>query len=264
MNLGLQDKTALVTGSTAGIGLAIAQGLAAEGAHVIINGRTQSRIAEALTAIKAGIPSAKVSGVAADFGDIDSIDQLLKAVDQVDILVNNVGIFEPVSFSEISDEAWQKMLDVNVMSGVRLSRHYFTKMMEKNWGRILFISSESGVQIPEEMIHYGVSKSAQIALANGLARLTKGTGVTVNSVLPGPTLSEGAGNFLDALAEQGNKTRSEVEIDFFKKERPNQLLQRFASPAEVANMVVYLASTLASATNGAAVRVDGGTLSTIL
>lgn len=264
MNLGLQDKTALVTGSTAGIGLAIAQGLAAEGAHVIINGRTQSRIDEALAAIKAGIPSAKVSGVAADFGDIDSIDQLLKAVDQVDILVNNVGIFEPVNFSEISDEAWQKMLDVNVMSGVRLSRHYFTKMMEKNWGRILFISSESGVQIPEEMIHYGVSKSAQIALANGLARLTKGTGVTVNSVLPGPTLSEGAGNFLDALAEQGNKTRSEVEVDFFKKERPNQLLQRFASPAEVANMVVYLASTLASATNGAAVRVDGGTLSTIL
>lgn len=264
MNLGLQDKTALITGSTAGIGLAIAQGLAAEGAHVIINGRTQSRIDEALAAIKAGIPSAKVSGVAADFGDIDSIDQLLKAVDQVDILVNNVGIFEPVNFSEISDEAWQKMLDVNVMSGVRLSRHYFTKMMEKNWGRILFISSESGVQIPEEMIHYGVSKSAQIALSNGLARLTKGTGVTVNSVLPGPTLSEGAGNFLDALAEQGNKTRSEVEVDFFKKERPNQLLQRFASPAEVANMVVYLASTLASATNGAAVRVDGGTLSTIL
>lgn len=264
MNLGLQDKTALITGSTAGIGLAIAQGLAAEGAHVIINGRTQSRIDEALAAIKAGIPSAKVSGVAADFGDNDSIDQLLKAVDQVDILVNNVGIFEPVNFSEISDEAWQKMLDVNVMSGVRLSRHYFTKMMEKNWGRILFISSESGVQIPEEMIHYGVSKSAQIALANGLARLTKGTGVTVNSVLPGPTLSEGAGNFLDALAEQGNKTRSEVEVDFFKKERPNQLLQRFASPAEVANMVVYLASTLASATNGAAVRVDGGTLSTIL
>jgi NAD(P)-dependent dehydrogenase (short-subunit alcohol dehydrogenase family) len=264
MNLGIQDKTALITGSTAGIGLAIAKGLAAEGARVIINGRSQQRIDEAMAKIKEAVPVAKLEGVAADFSDTASVDQLLERVDTVDILINNVGIFEPVEFAAISDEAWQKMLDVNVMSGVRLSRHYFGKMLEKDWGRILFISSESGVQIPEEMIHYGVSKSAQIALANGLARLTKGTGITVNSVLPGPTLSEGAGNFLDSLAEQDGKTRPEVEADFFNKERPNHLLQRFATPKEVANLVVYLSSELASATNGSALRVDGGTLPTIL
>lgn len=264
MNLALQNKTALVTGSTAGIGLAIAKGLAAEGVRVIINGRTQSRIEEAAASIKEDFPAAKVSGVVADFSDQASIDQLLQQVPAVDILVNNVGIFKPVNFTEITDEDWQQMLDVNVMSGVRLSRHYFSKMIEQNWGRILFISSESGVQIPAEMIHYGVSKSAQIALANGLARLTKGTGVTVNSVLPGPTASEGVGDFIQSLAEQADKSRSEIEKDFFKKERPNQLLQRFASPTEVANLVVYLASPLASATNGAAMRVDGGTLPTIL
>ena len=264
MNLALQNKTALVTGSTAGIGLAIAKGLAAEGVRVIVNGRTQSRIEEAVASIKEDFPAAKVSGVVADFSDQASIDQLLQQVPVVDILVNNVGIFKPVNFTEITDEDWQQMLDVNVMSGVRLSRHYFSKMIEQNWGRILFISSESGVQIPAEMIHYGVSKSAQIALANGLARLTKGTGVTVNSVLPGPTASEGVGDFIQSLAEQADKSRSEIEKDFFKKERPNQLLQRFATPAEVANLVVYLASPLASATNGAAMRVDGGTLPTIL
>jgi NAD(P)-dependent dehydrogenase (short-subunit alcohol dehydrogenase family) len=264
MNLALQNKTALVTGSTAGIGLAIAKGLAAEGVRVIINGRTQSRIEEAIASIKKDFPEAEVRGVVADFSDQASIDQLLQEVPAVDILVNNVGIFKPVNFTEITDEDWQQMLDVNVMSGVRLSRHYFSKMIEQNWGRILFISSESGVQIPAEMIHYGVSKSAQIALANGLARLTKGTGVTVNSVLPGPTASEGVGDFIQSLAEQADKSRSEIEEDFFKKERPNQLLQRFATPAEVANLVVYLASPLASATNGAAMRVDGGTLPTIL
>jgi NAD(P)-dependent dehydrogenase (short-subunit alcohol dehydrogenase family) len=264
MNLALQNKTALVTGSTAGIGLAIAKGLAAEGVRVIVNGRTQSRIEEAIASIKKDFPEAEVRGVVADFSDQASIDQLLQEVPAVDILVNNVGIFKPVNFTEITDEDWQQMLDVNVMSGVRLSRHYFSKMIEQNWGRILFISSESGVQIPAEMIHYGVSKSAQIALANGLARLTKGTGVTVNSVLPGPTASEGVGDFIQSLAEQADKSRSEIEEDFFKKERPNQLLQRFATPAEVANLVVYLASPLASATNGAAMRVDGGTLPTIL
>ncbi|PHN03475.1 SDR family NAD(P)-dependent oxidoreductase [Flavilitoribacter nigricans] len=264
MNLELQDKTALVTGSTAGIGLAIAKGLAAEGAEVIINGRTQARIDEAIEQIKADLPDARISGIAADFADKESVDQLLREVDRVDILVNNVGIFKPVDFADISDADWQQMLEVNVLSGVRLSRHYFGKMMEQNWGRILFISSESGVQIPAEMIHYGVSKSAQIALANGLARLTKGTQVTVNSVLPGPTNSEGVGDFLSSLAEQADKTRAEVEADFFNKERPNHLLQRFATPQEVANLVVYLSSPLASATNGAAMRVDGGTLPTIL
>lgn len=264
MNLQLTTKTALVTGSTAGIGLAIAAGLAGEGAEVIVNGRTQNRIDEALRQILDKFPDSKVRGIAADFRDPASVGRLLRELDTVDVLVNNVGFFEPVDFSDISDDKWSEMMEVNLMSGVRLSRHYLGKMVAQNWGRILFISSESGVQIPQEMIHYGVSKAAQIALANGLARLTKGTAVTVNSVLPGPTLSEGAGNFLTALAEQDNKSRSEVEAEFFQKERPNHLLQRFASPAEVANLVVYLCSPLASATNGAALRVDGGTLPTIL
>ncbi|MCB0630376.1 MAG: SDR family NAD(P)-dependent oxidoreductase [Saprospiraceae bacterium] len=264
MDLNLKEKTALVTGSTAGIGLAIATELAREGASVIINGRTQDRIDNAIFKIKTEVPEAIVTGVVADFGEKTSIDRLLEEVVMVDILVNNVGIFEPKDFADISDEEWNEMMEVNLMSGVRLSRRYFPKMLAQNWGRILFISSESGVQIPAEMVHYGVSKSAQIALANGMARLTKGTGVTVNSVLPGSTMSEGAGQFFSALAEKEGRSRAEVEADFLKKERSTQLLQRFATPREVANLVVYLASPLSAATNGAALRVDGGTLPTIL
>jgi NAD(P)-dependent dehydrogenase (short-subunit alcohol dehydrogenase family) len=264
MNLNLQDKTALVTGSTAGIGLAIATELAREGATVIINGRTQERIDTAINEIMSKVSDARIKGVAADFADKASVNRLLKQVDTVDILVNNVGIFEPKDFPEITDTDWEEMMEVNLMSGVRLSRHYFPKMLAQNWGRILFISSESGVQIPAEMVHYGVSKSAQIALANGLARLTKGTAVTVNSVLPGSTMSEGAGQFFSALAEKEGRSRAEVEADFLKKERATQLLQRFATPREVANLVTYLASPLSAATNGAALRVDGGTLPTIL
>ena len=264
MDLELQDKTALVTGSTAGIGLAIATELAREGALVWINGRTQDRIDAAVAGIKAEIPQAQLRGVVADFSDKASIDRLLKQVATVDILINNVGIFEPKDFVDISDADWHEMLEVNLMSGVRLSRHFFGEMLARDWGRIIFISSESGVQIPAEMVHYGVSKTAQIALANGLARLTKGTNVTVNSVLPGSTMSEGAAQFFTALAEKEGRSRAEVEADFLIKERSTQLLQRFATTQEVANLVTYLASPLAAATNGAALRVDGGTLPTIL
>ncbi len=264
MDYQLQDKTALVTGSTAGIGLAIAQTLAAEGAHVILNGRTQERIDAATAHIKSAYPDAKLSGAVADFSNVEGINELIASASGVDILVNNVGIFAPVSFTDISDEDWHHMMNVNLMSGVRLSRAYMPGMLQANWGRIIFISSESGVQIPDEMIHYGVSKTAQIALANGLAKLTKGTGITVNSVLPGSTMSEGASNFLKNLAQKEGRTKTQLEEDFFKNNRPNCLLQRFASTQEVANMVTYLCSPLASATNGSTLRVDGGTIPTIL
>lgn len=264
MDLKLTDKVALVTGSTAGIGLAIATSLAAEGAEVIINGRTKDRVTAAIQTIQKAYPSAKIKGAIADFSNKHEIDQLTKDFPTVDILVNNIGIFEPRAFSDISDEEWHQMMEINLMSGVRLSRHYFPKMIHHNWGRIIFISSESGVQIPEEMIHYGVSKTAQIALANGLAKLTKGTGVTVNSVLPGSTMSEGASNFLKDLANKEGKSLDQIESEFFKNVRPNCLLQRFATTEEVANMVTYLCSPLASATNGSAIRVDGGTVPTIL
>jgi NAD(P)-dependent dehydrogenase (short-subunit alcohol dehydrogenase family) len=263
MKLGIENKVALVTGSTAGIGLAIARSLAVEGTHVIVNGRTQERVQNAITHIRETSPNAKIEGIAADFSKKDDIKNLIKEVGAVDILVNNVGIFVPRPFEEISDEEWSQMLDINLMSGVRLSRHFFPKMIKKNWGRIIFISSESGVQIPEEMIHYGVSKTAQIALANGLAKLTKGTSVTVNTVLPGPTMSEGASNFIANLAKHAGKSNDQIEAEFFQHARPNSLLKRFATTEEVANLVTYLCSTKSSATNGAAMRVDGGTIPTI-
>jgi NAD(P)-dependent dehydrogenase (short-subunit alcohol dehydrogenase family) len=264
MDLKLTGKLALITGSTAGIGLAIATSLAAEGATVIINGRTKERVTKAIQTIKYSHPSAKLKGAIADFSVKAEIDQLTNDFPTVDILVNNIGIFEPIAFVDILDEDWYRMFDVNVMSGVRLSRHYFPHMMSNDWGRIVFISSESGVQIPEEMIHYGMTKTAQIAVANGLAKLTKGSGVTVNSVLPGSTMSEGASNFLKDLANKEGKSLDQIESEFFKNVRPNCLLQRFATTEEVANMVTYLCSPLASATNGAAIRVDGGTVPTIL
>lgn len=264
MDLQLKNKKALITGSTAGIGFAIARSLAKEGAQVVVNGRTSERVNNAILKIKQLTPSAKIEGVVADFSKIEEINHLLDLVPSVDILVNNVGIFEPKAFTDITDEDWDNMLQVNLMSGIRLSRHYFPIMKTSNWGRIIFISSESGVQIPSEMIHYGVSKTAQIAVANGLSKLTKGTGVTVNSVLPGSTRSEGASNFLKNLAKQEGKSLEQIEKEFFEKVRPNCLLQRFASTDEVANFVTYLCSPLSSATNGAALRVDGGTVSTIL
>jgi NAD(P)-dependent dehydrogenase (short-subunit alcohol dehydrogenase family) len=262
MDLQLTGKVALVTGSTGGIGLAIARGLAAEGAHIIITGRTEARIQEARATIQKTVPQANVRGVAVDFGKPEEVAALLREVANVDILVNNVGIFDPKPFTEIPDEEWLRFFEVNVMSGVRLSRHYFPQMLANNWGRIIFISSESGLQIPEEMIHYGTTKTAQLAVARGLAELTKGTNVTVNSVLPGPTASEGVQEFIGKLAAEG-KTPEEAEHEFFRDARPSSLLQRFATTDEVANMVVYLSSPLASATNGASVRVDGGVIRSI-
>lgn len=262
MDLQLTDKVALVTGSTAGIGLAIARRLAAEGAEVILTGRTEARIEQARAAILADTPRARVRGVAVDFGRADEVQRLLREVPTVDILVNNVGIFDPKPFAAIADEEWLRFFEVNVLSGVRLSRQYFPHMQQQNWGRIIFISSESGLQIPAEMIHYGTTKTAQLAVARGLAELTTGTGVTVNSVLPGPTASEGVEEFIGKLAAEG-QTRAEAEQDFFAHARPSSLLKRFITPDEIATMVTYLASPLAAATNGAAVRVDGGVVRSI-
>ena len=263
MNLQLAHKTALVTGSTAGIGFAIAQKLAEEGADVILTGRTDDRLQEAMHTIQAKVPKARLRSVSVDFGKWTSVEGLLRTVSEVDILINNVGIFEPKDFAQITDEDWFRFFEVNVMSGIRLSRQYFPLMFKRNWGRILFISSESALQIPAEMIHYGTTKTAQLAVSRGLAELTKGTGVTVNSVLPGPTASEGVQGFIRDLGQQQGKGEEQVEKEFFQHARPTSLIQRFASTDEIANMVVYLASPLASATNGAAIRVDGGVLKAI-
>ena len=260
MDLQLKNKKALVTGSTAGIGYSIALQLAKEGAEVFVNGRTAQRVDKAVAQIKTDSGNDKVSGVVADFTSAESIKNLISQLPQVDILVNNVAIFEPKAFADITDEDWLRFYEINVLSGIRMARAYFGKMLENGWGRIIFISSESAIQIPEEMIHYGMTKTAQIAVARGLAELTKGTHVTVNSVLPGPTLSEGVGGFIDNLAKVQNKTIEQVEADFVKTIRPTSIIQRFLSTDEVANMVTYLASPLASGTNGAAVRVEGGLL----
>jgi NAD(P)-dependent dehydrogenase (short-subunit alcohol dehydrogenase family) len=260
MDLRLQNKTALVTGSTAGIGYAIAKSLAAEGANVYINGRSDDRINTAIQKLTAETGNQNIKGIAADFADKQHVDNLLNQLPEVDILVNNVGIFEPKEFKNITDADWFKFFEVNVLSGVRLSRVYFDKMLAKNWGRIIFISSESAVQIPEEMIHYGMTKTAQIAIARGLAELTKHTGVTVNSVLPGPTLSEGVGDFMKALATNQGKTDADMETEFFANMRGTSLIKRFIGPDEIASMVTYIASPLSSATNGATLRADGGVI----
>lgn len=262
MNLQLEDKLALVTGSTAGIGYAIAKQLAHEGAKVIVTGRTDKRVNDAVEQIKADTGNNFVKGYAVDFSKKEEIDNLISQVPEVDILINNVAIFEPKEFAAITDEDWLKFYEVNVMSGIRMSRAYFDKMLQKNWGRIIFISSESALQIPAEMIHYGMTKTAQIAVARGLAELTRSTNVTVNTVLPGPTMSEGVGGFIENLAKDQNKTKEEVESDFFVHMRPTSLIQRFLSTEEIANVVTFLASPLASATNGAAIRAEGGLLKT--
>ncbi len=264
MDLQLRGKRALVTGSTGGIGLAIAVDLAREGAEVIVNGRTRERVDAALDRVRTEAPGARVDGVVADLTGAAGAGLITARFPELDILVNNVGIFRSVPFERIEDAQWILLFETNVMSGVRLCRHYFPKMLKRNWGRILFISSESALQIPAEMIHYGVTKTAQIALARGLSELTVGTGVTVNTVLPGPTRSEGVETFVDELARQGGKSPAEVEKEFFRSMRPSSLLQRFAEPAEVAHMVSFLASPLSSATNGAAVRVDGGVVRAIV
>lgn len=264
MDLQLAGKRALVTGSTAGIGLAIAKLLAAEGARVIVNGRTEARVAAAVAAIGAEVASAALEPLAADLGTAEGAEQTIRRFPDLDVLVNNVGIFEPRPFEEIRDDEWEKMIEVNFMSGVRLSRHYLPRMKAKGWGRIIFISSESAVNIPTEMIHYGVTKTMQIALARGLAETTVGTAVTVNSVLPGPTRSEGVGQFVKDLARSQNKTEAEMEEAFFQTARPTSLLRRFETTEEIAAVVAFVASPLAAAMNGAAVRAEGGLLRSIL
>ncbi|MDR3699585.1 MAG: SDR family NAD(P)-dependent oxidoreductase [Candidatus Sulfopaludibacter sp.] len=257
MDLQLKGKTALVSGSTAGIGLAIATALAAEGASVIVNGRTQKRVAAAVK------QSGAAHGVAADLGTEAGARAVIERFPAVDILVNNLGIFEPKPFEEISDADWRRFFEVNVLSGVRLSRHYLGGMKKQNWGRIVFISSESALQIPVEMIHYGVTKTAQLSISRGLAETTAGTAVTVNAVLPGPTASEGVSGFVDQLAGAKGVDRATVEREFFKQGRPSSLLQRFATPEEVAALVAFVCSPLASAINGASLRVDGGVVRSI-
>ncbi len=264
MNLQLKNKTALVTGSTAGIGLAIAKGLLKEGSTVYLNGRTQQRVDDAIQQLKDEVSDAKVFGVPADFSKVNEVNNLLQQIPDVDILINNVGIFEPKAFVDITDEDWLKFYEVNVLSGIRLSRYYFPRMLKKDWGRIIFISSESAINIPEEMIHYGMTKTAQLAVSRGLAELTKGTNVTVNAVLPGPTKSEGVAGFVNDLGKQQNKSKEQVEKEFFQSARPTSLLQRFAATEEIANLVVYVASPVSSATNGTALRVDGGVAKLII
>lgn len=257
MNLELQGRLALVTGSTAGIGFAIATALAREGARVIVNGRTVDAAQAAARAIGAET-GADVQGFAGDLTGAAAADELQRRFPAVEILANNLGIFEPKAFEDIPDADWTRFFEANVLSGVRLARLYLPAMRRANWGRIIFISSESALQIPVEMIHYGMTKTAQIAVARGLAEAVAGTGITVNSVLPGPTRSRGVGEFVEALAAGEGKTFEAFETEFFEKVRPTSLIKRFAAPEEVASLVAYVASPLASATTGAALRVDGG------
>ncbi|KZD23997.1 SDR family NAD(P)-dependent oxidoreductase [Tardiphaga robiniae] len=263
MKIDLTGKTALVTGSTSGIGHAIAKGLAATGAQVVVNGRSQGKVDAAITAITKAVPGAKVKGVAADVSTAEGCNALASALPEVDILINNAGIFEPKGFFDIPDEDWTRFFEVNVMSGIRLSRAYMQGMLKRNWGRIVFISSESGLNIPGEMIHYGMTKTAQLAISRGLAELTKGTAVTVNSVLPGPTMSEGVETFVKDLAKQNGQSVEEAASNFVKQHRSTSLIQRFATVEEIANMVVYVSSKEASVTNGAALRAEGGIVQTI-
>ncbi|MEI9900002.1 MAG: SDR family NAD(P)-dependent oxidoreductase [Hyphomicrobium sp.] len=264
MIIDLNGKTALVTGSTEGIGRAIAKGLAAAGAEVVLNGRKPEKVEAAVAKLVAEVPGGKVRGVAGDVGTAEGCAALVAAVPQVDILVNNAGIFEPKPFFDIPDADWTRFYEVNVMSGVRLSRALLPGMLKRDWGRIVFISSESAIQIPPEMIHYGMTKTAQLAISRGLAEMTAGSGVTVNTVLPGPTRSEGVEDFLAAMAKEAKTSVETMAAEFVKTHRPTSLLQRFATVDEVANMVVYVASPQASATNGAALRVDGGVVRSIL
>jgi NAD(P)-dependent dehydrogenase (short-subunit alcohol dehydrogenase family) len=264
MRIELNNKIAIVTGSTAGIGLAIASGLAAAGARVIVTGRTQQRVDDAMATIAKDVPNAKVSGVAGDLGTRKGAQELIDVVPDADILVNNLGIFEPKAFFDIPDEDWFRFFEVNVLSGIRLARHYALGMANRGWGRIQFVSSESGVQIPEEMVHYGTTKTAQLAVSRGLAESLAGTGVTVNAILPGPTRSEGVSDFFRKIAAEKGISQADVERDFIATHRPTSLIKRLATVNEVANLSVYLASEQASATTGAAVRVDGGVVRSVV
>lgn len=257
MDLQLNGKLALVSGSTAGIGYAIAQTLSGEGAKVIVNGRSKTAVDEAVDRIRADTHGTVV-GYAGDLSRSDAAEEAVRLHPGIDILVNNLGIFEAKAFEDIPDEDWQRFFDINVLSGVRLARLVLPQMKQKNWGRIIFISSESAIQIPTEMIHYGVTKTAQLAVSRGLAESVAGTNITVNSILPGPTKSRGVGEFVEGLARSSDKSFEQVETEFFEHVRPTSLIKRFASPQEVASLVAYVASPLSSATTGAALRVDGG------
>ena len=256
MNLNLTDKTALISGSTKGIGIAIATQFAHEGARVIVNGRSNSAITEALAQIRRAVPEARVESFAGDLSTAESVEALLLQFPSVDVLVNNLGIFEPKPFEDIPDEDWRRFFEVNVLSGVRLSRAYLPGMKQRDWGRIVFISSESGIQIPVEMIHYGTTKTAQLAVSRGLAETCAGTGVTVNAVLPGPTCSAGVDEFVTQLS--GGQPFEQFEKEFFTSVRPSSLLKRFETPQEIASLVTFVCSPVASGINGAALRVDGG------
>jgi NAD(P)-dependent dehydrogenase (short-subunit alcohol dehydrogenase family) len=258
MDLGLKGKRALVTGSTAGIGFSIARLLAREGAFVYVNGRTEERVMQAVGGIEG-----KVDGVAADLTTEEGAEKLFARVEKLDILVNNLGIFEARPFLEIDDAEWRRFFEANVLSGVRTTRHYLPHMLERKWGRVIFISSESGLQIPAEMVHYGMTKTAQLAVARGVAESFPASGVTVNSVLAGPTESEGVTAFVEGLARQQGKSKEDVERDFFQHARPSSLIKRFETPEEIAAMVVYLCSEAASATTGSSIRVDGGVVKSI-
>lgn len=263
MDFGLKGKSAVVSGSTAGIGFAIAAALAAEGAHVIVNGRTEARVATALQNLRQLVKGADVRGVSADLGTAQGVAAFLQQAPEADILVNNLGIFEIKPFLEIPDSDWLRFFEVNVLSGIRLSRHYLPGMLKKNWGRVIFISSESAQQTPTEMIHYGMTKTAQVAAARGLAQSVAGTGVTVNSVLAGPTASEGAGVFVESMAKQQGVSKAEIEKQFFSTARPSSLLKRFETTQEVAAVVAFIASAQATAINGSAVRAEGGVVQSI-
>ena len=263
MQIDFQNKTVIVTGSTGGIGLAAAKGFTRAGAEVIVNGRKQERVDAAIAAIREDFADAKVHGYAGDLGDAEGCAALVKAHPRCDVLVNNLGIFGPQDFFELPDSEWTRFFEVNVLSGVRLSRAYLPGMIEAGWGRVIFVSSESGLNIPSEMIHYGVTKTAQLSLARGLAKRVAGTGVTVNSVLPGPTLSEGVRDMLKDDMEGTDKSLEQVGKEFVMAQRPSSIIQRAARVDEVANMIVYACSPQASATTGAALRVDGGVVDTI-
>jgi NAD(P)-dependent dehydrogenase (short-subunit alcohol dehydrogenase family) len=271
MRIDLTGKTAVVTASTAGIGFAIAAGLAESGARIVLNGRSAASVERAMVELRARFPAVSFDGIAADFGNAEGAARVIARAPHADILVNNVGIFEPLPFFDATDAVWERHFQTNVMSGVRLSRHYLREMLARNWGRIVFISSESALNIPTDMIHYGMTKTAQLAIARGLAKLAAGTGVTVNSVLPGPTLSQGAAAMLTGMAarastDQGGEARKieQMATDFVREHRASSILQRMATPEEVANLVVYTCSPQASATTGAALRVDGGVVDSIV
>ena len=264
MDLGLKGKTALISGSTAGIGLAIARTLTAEGAKVVINGRTEARVNAALEHLRSAVKGTDASGVVADLGTLDGVETFINQAPEADFLINNLGIFEAKPFEEITDADWLRFFEVNVLSGVRLARYYLARMRDRNWGRMIFISSESAVNIPVEMIHYGMTKTAQVAVARGLAESVAGTGITVNSILVGPTRSEGVGSFLEQLAQQQCVTTAQVEKEFFEKVRPSSLLKRFETPEEVAAVVAFVASQQAAIINGAAIRAEGGVVRSAL